>query len=188
MAVMITLCRPTARALQFWITAAVAWVLLALLPHAAAQPTAAPAATVLDPASFVRLAHSSALLQAQAAQLVASRETRPEARAFAQKMVEFRREHLSRLKAAARDHQLAVPSVQEFEHQVVLENLEPLDFLALSRRYAEIQVQALEQEVRGYTSGENSSESWLKSLAADTRPRLQQLLDEARQMQKAVGP
>jgi hypothetical protein len=96
-------------------------------------------------------------------------------------MVEFRREQVPKLEAAAREHQLAVPSVQEFEHQVILENLEPLDFLALGRRYAEIQVQALEQEVRGFASGENSSEEWLKSLAANTRPRLQQLLDEARE-------
>ena len=58
------------------------------------------------------------------------------------------------------------------------------EFLALSRRYAEIQVQALEEEVRGFASGENSSEGWLKGLAADTRPRLQQLLDEARRCRK----
>ena len=139
-------------------------------------------------ASFLRLAHSSAVLQSSAAQLVASREARPEARAFAQLMVEFRREQIPKLEAAARDHQLAVPSVQEFEHQVILENLQPLDFLALSRRYAEIQVQALEQELRGFTSAESSPNDWLKNLANETRPRLQHLLDEARQMQKAVGP
>ena len=176
------------RALQLArVTAAMAWVLLALLPTAA-QPTTAPAAKPLDAASFLRLAHSSAVVQAKAAQLVVSRETRPEARAFAQKMVEFRREQVPRLEAAARDHQLAVPSIQEFEHQVILENLEPLDFLALSRRYAEVQVQALEQEVRGYALAENSSDDWRKSLAADLRPHFQQLLDEARQMQKAIGP
>lgn len=170
----------------FRVTAVMAWVLLALHP-AAAQPATAPAAKPLDAASFLRLAHSSAVVQARAAQLVVSRETRPEARAFAQKMLEFRREQVPKLEAAARDHQLPVPSVQEFEHQVIFENLEPLDFLALTRRYAEVQVQALEQEVRGFTLGENSSEGWLKSLATDTRPRLQQLLDEARQMQQAVG-
>jgi hypothetical protein len=103
-------------------------------------------------------------------------------------MVDFRRQQLPKLEGAARELQLAVPSVQEFEHQVILENLEPLDFLALSRRYAEIQVQALEQEVRGYTSGESSPDEPLKRLSRDTLPSLQQLLDEARQMQKAVGP
>jgi predicted outer membrane protein len=162
-------------------------VMFVCLIPATAQPTT-PAGRPLDAASFLRLAHSSAVLQAKAAQVVASREARPEARAFAQTMVDFRREQLPKLEAALREHQLAVPSVQEFEHQVILDNLEPLNFLALSRRYAEIQVQALEQEVRGYGSGENSSEDWLKRLAADIRPRLQQLLEEARQMHKAVGP
>ena len=103
-------------------------------------------------------------------------------------MVEFRREQIPKLEAFARDHQLAVPSVQEFEHQVILENLEPLDFLALSRRYAEVQVQALEQEARGFASAESSSDDWLRKLASETRPRLQQLLDDARQMRQAVGP
>lgn len=180
---------PGAQASQLaQVTPAVALVVLALLLPAQAQPATAPTAKPLGAANFLRLAHSSAVLQARAAQLVVSRETRPEAQAFAQKMMDFRREQLPKLEAAARDHQLAVPSVQEFEHLVVFENLEPLDFLALSRRYAEIQVQALEQEVRGFASGENSSEDWLKSLATEIRPRLQQLLDEAREMHKAIGP
>jgi predicted outer membrane protein len=184
MAVMIISCRPVA---LLRAAAAVTCVLLAFAP-AVAQPTTAPAAKPLDPDNFLRLAHSSAVLQSRAAQMVASRETRPEARAFAQKMVEFRRDQIPKLEAAARDHKLVVRSVQEFEHQVILENLEPLDFLALSRRYAEIQVQALEQEVRGFASAESSLDEWIKNLASETRPRLEQLLDEARQMQKAVGP
>jgi putative membrane protein len=165
------------------------WILCTLVPPGAAQPASSPpAARILDAASFLRLAHSSAVLQSRAAELVASREARPEARAFAQRMVEFRREQIPKLESAARDQRLAVPSVQEFEHRVILENLEPLDFLALSRRYAEIQVQALEQESHGFASAESSPDDWLKNFAAAIRPRLEQLLAEARQMQKAVGP
>jgi len=83
---------------------------------------------------------------------------------------------------------IAVSPVPVFEHRVVLENLEPLDFLALSRRYAEIQVQALEQELQGYTSGEAAPDEWIRVLAHDTTPHLQRLLDEARQVRQAVGP
>jgi predicted outer membrane protein len=181
--------RAARRVLRLGAAAAAAWALGASVPHVAAQPAAtAPAPQIVDAAAFVRLAHSSAVLQARAAQLASSRETRPDARAFAQKMVEFRREQIPKLEALAREHQLAVPAVQEFEHQVVLENLEPLDFLALSRRYAEIQVQALEQEARGYAAAEISSQDWVKRFAAGMRPRLEQLLGEARAMQKAVGP
>jgi putative membrane protein len=171
------------------LAAAAAWLTAAcVLPAAGQTAMPAPAAAPLDAASFVRLAHSSAVLQARAAQLVASREARPEARQFAQTMVAFRKEQMPRLEAFAREHQLPVPTAQIFEHQVVLENLEPLDFLALSRRYAEIQVQALEQEVRGYASADGSPDARLKTLAAETRPRLEQLLTEARQMRQVVGP
>ena len=166
-----------------------ATMLLAGLSSVAAQPApTAPATQAVDAATFVRLARSLAVLQARAAELAASRETRPEARAFAQKMVEFRREQVPKLEAFARESQPAVPAGLEFEHQAILENLEPLDFLELSRRYAEIQVQALEQDVRAYGAAERSSDERLKGHAAELRPRLEHLLGEARTMQRAVGP
>jgi putative membrane protein len=175
------------RLLQLVRAAVAAACLLSAAPFpASGQP--APAARTLDAPTFLRLARSSAVLQRRAAELVAARETRPEAHTFARMMVEFRREQLAKLEAAARERQLPIPSAQEFEHRVVLQNLEPLDFLALSRRYAEIQVQALEQEVRGYISAEGSPDEWLRTLARDTRPDLERLLEQARQMRQSVGP
>jgi cytochrome c-type protein NapC len=47
---------------------------------------------------------------------------------------------------------------EDFEHRKVVENLEPLDYLALSRRYAEVRIQALEQEIRGYDAAEQASD------------------------------
>ena len=154
---------------------------------------AQPATTVQPPQAssaetFLRVAHSFAVLQARAAELPASRETRPEVRSYAQRMVEFRREQIARLLATARERMIAVSPIPEFEHRIVLQNLEPLDFLALSRRYAEIQVQALEQELQGYTGGEAAPDEGIRALAHDTRPHLQRLLDEARQVRQAVGP
>jgi putative membrane protein len=165
------------------LTAALAWALVTAAPLMA-QPAPAPS----NVETFLRLAYSSTVLQARAAELAATRDTRPEVRAFARRMVEFRREQGAKLLAVARERQLAVPPVPEFEHRIVLENLEPLDFLALSRRYAEVQVQALEQEVQGYAGGEGSPDEWVRTVARDTRPRLQQLLEEARQVRQAIGP
>ena len=173
-----------------WIVTALAWAAwVAGISHTTAQP----ARTVQSPQTgnaetFLRLAHSFAVLQARAAELAASRDTRPEVRSFAHRMVEFRREQITRLLATARERTIAISPIPVFEHRVVLENLEPLDFLALSRRYAEIQVQALEQELQGYTSGEAGSDEGIRALAHDTRPHLQRLLEEARQVRQAVGP
>lgn len=154
-----------------------------------AQPAAtAPAPQPLKGEAFLRLAHSSAVLQARAAELVVARETQPEARAFARRMVEFRPGQLARLEAAARANGLAIPAVQPLEHQAILENLEPLDLLELSRRYAEVQVQALEQELRIYAAGESGPDAWVKSLAPETVAELQRLLEDARQLRQAIGP
>jgi predicted outer membrane protein len=107
---------------------------------------------------------------------------------FAQDMAAFRLEQIARLRAFAQEHGTMLPEGKEFEHQVVLENLEPLDYLALSRRYAEIQVQSLEQELRGYAAAAQSADSGLSSLATATIPSLQQHLQDAQDLQRTVGP
>jgi predicted outer membrane protein len=169
---------------------AMAFGAAAIIAPAAVQPAQPPARSrqVPDAATFLRLAHSSAVLQAQAAELAASRDTRPEVRAFAGRMVEFRREQIAGLLSAARERTLAVSPVPAFEHKVILENLQPLDSLELSRRYSEVQVQALEQEMQAYALAESSPDGWVAMVARDTKARLHELLDEARQVRQAIGP
>ena len=151
--------------------------------------TGAPAQTrTIEPQQFVRLAYSSASLQAQAAHLASSRETRPEVKSYATTAVEFRKGLLQRIEAFARQSNMALPSVKEFEHQVIIENLEPLDYLALSRRYAEIQLQALEQEITIYEAGTRSSDQGVASFATQVLAELQQHRDSARSMYEAVKP
>jgi putative membrane protein len=156
--------------------------------RALAQPTGVPApAQSVDASRVLSLAQSSNAMQARASELVTSRDTRPEARSFAQAMLEFRRALGSKLEGLARERNLKLPTVLEFEHQTVLENLEPLDALELSRRYAEVEIQALEQELQIYHSVPASDES-LHAFANDTAPKLQQRLDEARRARQAIGP
>jgi putative membrane protein len=141
----------------------------------------------LDAETFVRLAHSSAVIQARAAELAATREAQPEVKAFAQRMVEFRQDQIPRLEAAARDNKVSVPSLPTVEHRLIFENLEPLDYLALTRRYAEFQLQALQQEMQIY-EGALGAEPWVKSFAVGLSPALARLLEEARAMREKVGP
>jgi predicted outer membrane protein len=149
----------------------------------------APAQTrPIEPQEFLRLAYSSATLQGQAAKLAASRETRPEVRSFAAAAADFRLGLLQRIEAFAKERSLPLPSVKEFEHQVVIENLEPLDYLALSRRYAEIQVQALVQEIGIYQAAARSPSTEIKTFAEQTLPELQRQQEGAQKMYEAVRP
>jgi len=142
----------------------------------------------IQPEEFLRLAYSSATLQGQAAKLAASRETRPEVKSFAASAADFRLGLLQRIEAFAKERSLPLPSVKEFEHQVVIENLEPLDYLALSRRYAEIQVQAIGQEIGIYQAASRSPSAEIKTFAEQVLPELQRQQEGAQKMYEAVRP
>lgn len=167
-------------------TSCVGIALAFAIPLAFAQGQGAPAASAqtrtIEPQEFLRLAYSSASLQGQIAQLAASRDTRPEVKSFAAAATEFRTGLLKRLEAFAGEQKLSLPNVKEFQHQVIVENLEPLDYLALSRRYAEVQMQALDQEVTIYQAAGRSPDQGVKSFADQVLPELQQQQAEARKM------
>jgi putative membrane protein len=174
----------------------VASVLMIVLPEAIpvvrAQGQGASASATqtrpIEPQEFVRLAYSSAPLQAQAAKLAASRDTRPEVKDYAASAANFRASLLQRLEAFARERSIPLPAMKEFEHQVIIENLEPLDALELSRRYAEIQVQALDREISIYQAASRSPHQEIKDFAAEVLPELQQRLKDAQTMYDAIKP
>ena len=98
------------------------------VPSAAQGQAPAAEARSVDPGRFLGFAHSSAVLQERASKLAASKATRPEVRDFARGMARFREGQSGRLRAVARERGLRLPTEEEFEHRVVLENLEPLDY------------------------------------------------------------
>ena len=159
---------------------------------ALAQGQGAPGSSTqtrsIEPEEFLRLAYSSASLQGQAAKLAASRETRPEVKSYAGEAADFRLKLLQRIEAFARERNLPLPSVKEFEHQVIIENLEPLDFLALSRRYAEIQMQALDQELGIYRAAARSGHQEIKAFADQVIPDLEKQREGAQKMYDAIKP
>jgi putative membrane protein len=149
----------------------------------------APSAPVqsVDTSRFLNLAHSSSVMQARASELVATHDVRPEARSLAQGVLEFRRGLNARLAGLARERNVTLPTVLEFEHQTILENLQPLDGLELSRRYAEVEIQALEQELQIYRAAP-TGDAPIQGLANETVPKLQELLDQAQRARQTLGP
>jgi putative membrane protein len=171
-------------------------VLVTVLPEsipvvrAQGQGASVPATQTrpIEPQEFVRLAYSSASLQAQAARLAAGRDTRPEVKDYAASAADFRASLLQRLEAFARERSIPLPAMKEFEHQVIIENLEPLDYLALSRRYAEIQVQALDQELGIYQAASRSEAPEIKAFAEQVLPELRKQQEGATKMFESVRP
>ena len=167
-------------------------VLPGAVPVAWAQGQGAPAPSTqtrsVEPEEFLRLAYSSASLQGQAAQLAASRDTRPEVKSYAAAAVNFRQGLLQQIETLARERNMQLPSVKEFQHQVIIENLEPLDYLALSRRYAEMQMQALDQELSIYRAASNSTQQEIKTFADQVLPELEKQREGAQTMYDTIKP
>jgi predicted outer membrane protein len=156
----------------------------ALLGVSLAAVAAAPA---LAQAERLRPLVSVAVLQEQAASLAASRDTRPEVKAFATEMSAWRKGQMERLRPLMQARGVTRPELVA-EHEAAWEGLERLDYLALTRRYAEIQVQALEWEIRAYEEVSRGGDQALASLAGETLPELRRLMEGARRAQAAAGP
>src|SRR3954465_13032172 len=93
--------RPAAAAARRALLLSAVGALLGLAPLVAsglrAQSPPGEARPV-DPGRFLAFAYSSAVLQERASTLAASKDTRPEVKAFAREMARFRGEQLGRLR------------------------------------------------------------------------------------------
>jgi putative membrane protein len=165
---------------------ALAWLgLLASAPVAAQDRPVPP----FDPARFLAFAASSAEFQRRAAEFASTRDTRPEVRSFAGEIARFRERQLVRLREAVMALGEQPPSSDlRSEHRVVIENLEPLDYLALSRRYMEVQMQALDQEARGYEVAARDGQGAVRILAEESLPEIRRWREEAQRAWAAIAP
>jgi len=153
----------------------------ALASRPARAQTASP--PVVNAIGFLA---SSATLRQRASALAASRDTRPEVKAFAAEEANASVSDLERLRSFARARGFDLPQEMELDHQSIWDNLEPLDYLALSRRYAEVELQALERDAQMYEQAGQSAEADVRALAAEMLPRLRGRLEKAKQIYEAV--
>lgn len=135
----------------------------------------------------LRSLYGFAELQLLASRLAASRETREEVRGYAGEMARWREGQLARLQPFLEERGIRDPGMLE-DQETVWEGLRRLDFLALSRRYAEVQVQALELEIPGYERATALPDPAVAALANETLPELRRLLEGARRVLEAMRP
>ncbi|MGG5819673.1 DUF4142 domain-containing protein [Falsiroseomonas sp. HW251] len=158
-----------------------ALLLLTVAGAARAQTAAVPNEGPL------RALYGLADLQRRAATVAASRDTRPEVKTFAAEMAAWREVQLPRLRDFLSGRGIASLDMTE-DQRTVWQALEPLDHLELSRRYAEVQVQALDLEVPAYEAALASTDPSVRALAEEMLPTLRRVLDRARQVHDGVKP
>jgi putative membrane protein len=152
-------------------------------------PIGAPAIRAQTAApSFIEAACASAQFQLRIAKAVAAKAVRPEAKALADASAAFRTEQIPQLKALAQKLGKPVRDSLDRELQAIADNLEPLDELEMSRRYAEAATQALDKEAEIYRSAAENGPSDVRAYAASTVDQIRSLAADAHGVLAQVRP
>ncbi|MBK3402886.1 DUF4142 domain-containing protein [Methylorubrum populi] len=141
-----------------------------------------------DAGRFVEAAYASAVFQERISRVAAAKATRPGIKVLAERVRDFRSAQLPTLGRLAAAVGIEVRDTLDLELRSIVENIEPLDYLALSRRYAEVESQALEKEIAAYEEAARSSSQQVRGYAATHLETLRSFGKEARDELKAVGP
>ncbi len=137
---------------------------------------------------FIEAAYSSALFQAQISRIAAAKEPRPGIKSLAERVRDFRTAQLPELARLAGDAGVEVRNTLDRELRSIVENIEPLDYLALSRRYAEVETQALSLEIAAYEDATRSEAQAVREYVAATLGTLRDLRKVSQAELAAVAP
>jgi hypothetical protein len=137
---------------------------------------------------FIEAAYASALFQAQISRITAAKDPRPGIKALAERIRDFRASQVPELARLAETTGVGVRNTLDLELRSIVENIEPLDYLALSRRYAEVETQALGREIAAYENASRSDAQPIRDYIAATMGRLRDLDMAARAELAAVAP
>ncbi len=146
---------------------------------------AAGAPLVNNAESFVSAAAISDMYEVQAGEIAAKKARAPEIKAFAEMMVKDHTATSAKLKEVLAQNNIALtpPAALDARRKGMIDNLDAASAEDFDEVYLDQQVAAHQEALsfmRSYADdGENAA---LKKLAADTAPKIQQHLDEARRL------
>ena len=152
----------------------------ALLAVALVLPLAARAEPA--DAEFAAKAASGGLMEVQLGAYAAENATDPEVRAFGERMVRDHEQANEKLRAAAEEAGIPLPTAMRDEHRQKLEELTGLRGEAFDRRYVELMLDDHADEVAEFTQQAEAGDSPIDRWAEQTLPTLREHLDEARKL------
>lgn len=149
---------------------------------AAKEEDLAKAAT--DPAAFARLAASSNMLEIESSTLALERSQNADVQAFAQKMIDDHTAAGEKMKAAAQEAGVEVPTEMNEADQQALQALQ--DAGEFDQAYLDLQTKAHDEAVSLFeTFSTGAEDSALRGFASDTLPKLQEHQTQARDLNGA---
>jgi len=168
--------------LTIFLTGLGSWAVLA---H---QDEAAQSKADIADAHFAKAAAQGGMAEIQLGKLAADRGSNSVVKAFGERMVAQHGAAGDQLKAASQQANIVLPSTVSSKDQQIYDRLARLNGSDFDRAYADDMVRDHEQDLNEFQNeANNGKNSSIRAFAAQTVPMIQEHLNQAREMQKAVS-
>jgi len=153
------------------------------------EPVSSEARAAMTDQTFVKEAARGGVAEIKLGKLAESNGSSEVVKAFGTRMVAEHTNAGDKLKQAADQEHITLPSDLGPKGQATYDALSKLNGAEFDRAYAQDMVKDHQQDLRDFQrEGSQGNDDVIKAFAADTVPMIQQHLDQAKEMLKAVTP
>jgi putative membrane protein len=162
------------------------WVVLG---HQESSPVSSTAEAVMKDEAFVRVAAHGGLAEIKLGKLAMDQGSNETVKAFGTRMVAEHTKAGDELKEAAKEENIGLPTDLSAKDQATYDRLSKLSGTDFDQAYAQDMVKDHQQDLRDFQREANhGNDDVIREFASKTVPMIQQHLDQAKEMLKAVLP
>jgi putative membrane protein len=162
------------------------WVVLG---HQESSPVSSTAEAVMKDEAFVRVAARGGLAEIKLGKLAMDQGSNEGVKAFGTRMVAEHTKAGDELKEAAKEENIGLPTDLSAKDQTTHDRLSKLSGADFDQAYAQDMVKDHQQDLRDFQREANhGNDDVIRGFASATVPMIQQRLDQAKEMLKAVLP
>jgi putative membrane protein len=162
------------------------WVVLG---HQESSPVLSTTEAVMKDEAFVRAAARGGLSEIKLGKLAMDQGSNETVKAFGTRMVAEHTKAGDELKEAAKEENIGLPTDLTAKDQATYDRLSKLSGAEFDQAYAQDMVKDHQQDLRDFQREANhGNDDVVRGFASETVPMIQQHLDQAKEMLKAVSP
>jgi putative membrane protein len=162
------------------------WVVLG---HQESSPVLSTTEAVMKDEAFVRAAARGGLSEIKLGKLAMDQGSNETVKAFGTRMVAEHTKAGDELKEAAKEENIGLPMDLTAKDQATYDRLSKLSGAEFDQAYAQDMVKDHQQDLRDFQREANhGNDDVVRGFASETVPMIQQHLDQAKEMLKAVSP
>jgi putative membrane protein len=172
--------------LTLFLTSLGCWVVLG---HQESSPVSSTTEAVMKDEAFVRVAAHGGLAEIKLGKLAMDQGSNEAVKAFGTHMVAEHTKAGDELKEAAKEERIALPTELSSKDQATYDRLSQLSGADFDQAYAQDMVKDHQQDLRDFQREANhGNDDVIRGFASEAVPIIQQHLDQAKEMLKAVSP